>query len=129
MREFFLYSTMLVAFLFMCGCMAQTPIIPEYNSLQFAERVNASQIYYDQMVSDDPQNATAWCIRGMYYNDAFGQYGKALQSYDKGLELDPMNGLCWYSKGITLQNMKRFDEAKTCLEHANNIDPSFPMQV
>jgi tetratricopeptide (TPR) repeat protein len=129
MREFFLWSAMLVAFLFICGCMVQNPLIPENNPSQFAERVNASQRYFDQMVRDDPRNATAWCIRGMYYNDAFGQYEKALQSYDQGLGLDRMNGLCWYSKGITLQNMKQFDEAKTCLEKAIEIDPSYSVQV
>ncbi|OPY36237.1 MAG: Tetratricopeptide repeat protein [Methanoregula sp. PtaU1.Bin051] len=129
MRGSFLCSAVLVTLFFLCGCVVQNPILPEQNSTRFAERVNASQIYYDRMVQDDPRNATAWCIRGMYYIDAFGQYEKALQSCDRGLGLDPENAVCWYSKGITLHNMKRFGEAKTCLDRANRIDPTFPAQV
>ena len=31
------------------------------------------QEYYDNRVAAEPDNAEAWCIRGMYYNDNYGQ--------------------------------------------------------
>ena len=83
-----------------------------------AERINASQDYYDGLVLADPDNSTAWLIRGMYYNNAFGQYGEALRSYNRSLELDPESGLAWYAKGITLRNMHRFNESDTCFKEA-----------
>jgi len=86
--------------------------------MQSAESINASQEYFDRMVVTDPGNATAWCARGMYYNDAFSQYETALASYNKGLELDPKNGICWYAKGTTLMNMKQFNESETCFQNA-----------
>jgi uncharacterized protein with HEPN domain len=89
-------------------------ITSEGKRLQFAENLNASRTTYDQLVIDDPLNATVWCIRGNYYNDAFIRYDEALASYNHALELDPTHAYCWYSKGITLQNMGRFNEAEIC---------------
>lgn len=126
MKEIFL-CIILFMFLFNCGCIFQNPTIIENNSSQFADDINNSQSYFDHLVIADPLNATAWCIRGNYYNDAFNQYDKALQSYNHALDLDPRNGYCWYSKGITLQNMKRFNESKICFENAKKFDPSLPI--
>ncbi|MFA6331592.1 MAG: tetratricopeptide repeat protein [Methanoregula sp.] len=98
----------------------------------FHARVNASLARADRLVAADPQNATAWCIRGMHYNDISSrydnatdryyrlssQYDAALESYDRGLALDPENGLCWYAKGTTLRNMNRTAEAEACFENA-----------
>jgi len=56
--------------------------------------------------------------RGNYYNDVNNQYEKALQSYNRALELDPANGFGWYSRGITLQNMHLDNESKLCFENA-----------
>lgn len=123
MKGFF-YPLILILLIFSGGCISQDTIFSEKS---FPEKVNASQDYYDQMVVADPGNATAWCIRGMYYNNAFGQYEKALESYNKSLALDNGNGLCWYAKGITLQNMKRPVEAEICFENAKKADPGLPI--
>jgi tetratricopeptide (TPR) repeat protein len=80
------------------------------------------------MVITNPKSAKAWCIRGMYYNNAFSQYGKALKSYDNGLERDPENRLYWYAKEITLQNMKKFDETEVCIKNAKKINPTVPFR-
>jgi tetratricopeptide (TPR) repeat protein len=83
-----------------------------------AEKIHAGQGDYDRLVLADPDNATAWLIRGMYYNDAFGQYGEALRCYNRSLELDPASGPAWYAKGVALRNMQRFNESGTCFEQA-----------
>jgi len=120
----FSYVIILFLFLVNCGCIALSPPIFEKNQSQFADEMRASQSYYDNLVRDDPLNATAWCIRGNYYNNAFSQYDTALQSYNRSLELDPEYGYAWFSKGVTLQNMKHYDEAKLCYEKALLYDPS-----
>jgi tetratricopeptide (TPR) repeat protein len=107
-----------------CGCISQNPLVFEKNSSQFADEVRASQSYYDNLVREDPLNAAAWCLRGNYYNNAFNQYNKALESYNRSLELDPEYGNVWFSKGVTLQNMRYYDEAKVCFEKALRYDPS-----
>lgn len=90
----------------------------------FAEKANASLKDADRMVDGDPQNATAWCIRGMSYNNNFGQYDVAIESYNRGLALDPANAICWLGKSITLQNMRQYDEADTCFKTACRLDPT-----
>ncbi|HEX3000840.1 MAG TPA: hypothetical protein VHN82_00485 [Methanoregula sp.] len=60
----------------------------------------------------------------MSYNNVFGQYDIALESYNRGLLLDPKNAVCWLGKSITLQNMRQYGEAETCFETACRLDPS-----
>ena len=118
----FSYVIVLFLVLVSCGCIALSPSILEKNQSQFADEIRASQTYYDNLVRDDQLNATAWCIRGNYYNNAFSQYDTALQSYS--LELDPEYGYAWFSKGVTLQNMKHYNDAKLYYEKALLYDPS-----
>ncbi|MDD1694736.1 MAG: tetratricopeptide repeat protein [Methanoregula sp.] len=102
------------------GCVGQSPVADHTNATTFAEKINASQNYYDDMVTSDPTNATAWLLRGLYYNDASGQYEEALRSLNRSLELDPGNGDAWYAKGIILQNMQRFNGSEIWFQHAGN---------
>jgi hypothetical protein len=44
------------------GCVTQNPATAEKDRVQSADRMNASQEYFDRI----PGNATAWCVRGMY---------------------------------------------------------------
>jgi tetratricopeptide (TPR) repeat protein len=120
-----LSSVGIILFLFLvsCGCIFPGSWVFEKNQSRFADEVRASQSYYDSMVREDPLNATAWCLRGNYYNNAFNQFNTALQSYNRSLELDPEYGYAWFSKGVTLQNMKQYDEAETCFEKALHFDP------
>jgi tetratricopeptide (TPR) repeat protein len=96
-----------------------------FQARAFAENARASLKDADRMVDEDPQNATAWCIRGMSYNNNFGQYDVAIESYNRGLALDPANAICWLGKSITLRNMRQYDEADACFETACRLDPSF----
>jgi tetratricopeptide (TPR) repeat protein len=96
----------------------------EKNQSQFIDEIHASQSYYDNLVKEDSLNATAWCIRGNYYNNAFGQFEKALENYNRSLELDPGYGYAWFSKGVTLRNMGYYNESEECFEKALTIDPS-----
>jgi tetratricopeptide (TPR) repeat protein len=121
-----IFSSAIILYLFLasCGCISPSPPLFEKNLSQFADEINASHSYYDALVREDPSNATAWCIRGNYYNDAFSQYDAALQSYNRSLELDPEYGYAWFSKGVTLQNMKHYNESKQCFEKALLYDPT-----
>ena len=121
----FLSSIFLCLLLVCCGCISSTLPGFDKNQSQFADEIRASQVYYDNLVEDDPLNATAWCIRGNYYNDAFNQYDTALLSYNRSLELNPEYGYAWFSKGVTFQNMQRYDEAEECFENALRYDLSF----
>lgn len=118
MSRWLFLSILLVISLLAAGC--TSTILPSSgkNAAQYAEKINASHTYYDNLVAADPGNATAWVIRGNYYNDAFGQYQVALASYDTALTLDPENGYTWYSKGIALANMNLTAESQAAFANA-----------
>jgi len=107
------------------------------SSAEFAEEVNNSQEYYDSLVVSEPENPEAWYFRGMYYNDAFGQYEKALESYNQSLELDPEYGPAWHAKGISLMNLwmenrsdSHYDnEAEICFANAIQYDPELVIHI
>lgn len=99
------------------------------NRTYFMEKVNESQEYFDNLVASDPVNATAWCVRGMYYNNHYNQYAEAMESCNKALELDPEYGLAWYLKGVILTNMNMTDEAAACFENATRYDPGLAKDV
>ena len=88
-----------------------------------------SQEDYDNRVVTEPNNAEAWCIRGMYYNNHHNQYAEAMESCNKALELDPEYGLAWYLKGVILTNMNMTDEAGACFENATRYDPGLAQDL
>lgn len=114
-------SLVLCLLMFPAGCMMLYHGTAEQNATAFIEEVTESQPYYDNLVLSDPMNATAWTLRGNYFNDVNNQYEKALSDYDRALELDPANGYAWYSKGITLQNMHRVNESQYCFDNARRF--------
>jgi len=117
-KKILIHLALVVLVLLTCGCSAQSPAAGTTAAPAIAEKIHASQEDYDGPVRSDPENSTAWLIRGMYYNNANGQYEEALRSYNRSLELDPGSGLAWYGKGVTLWNMQRFNESATCFENA-----------
>ncbi len=94
------------------------------NITYFMEKVNGTQKYYDALVVSDPDNVTAWCVRGIYYNNCYGQYTEAMGSCNRALELDPESGLAWYVKGVILVNTNKRDEARLCFENATKYEPA-----
>lgn len=109
------------------GCIAADTKMSETSNLSaFKERVNESQKYYDELVASDPENATAWCIRGMFYNNNYNRYDEALASCERALGLDPEYGLAWYLKGTILTNMEKDAEAEACFRNATKYDPTLP---
>ena len=116
----------IVVVLFLCcvsvGCVTDTENRDMMPPKEFLEKLNETQEYYDELVVTDPNNATAWCIRGMCYNNNFNQYDEAMESCNKALELNPEYGLAWYVKGIILINMNEKDEALLCFRNATKYD-------
>ncbi len=113
----------LMFIIFSSGCTTYIESRNNENMTYFMEKVNESQEYFDNLVASDPVNATAWCVRGMYYNDNYGQYAEAMESCNRALELDPESGLALYLKGVILTNMNVTDEAAACFENATRYDP------
>jgi tetratricopeptide (TPR) repeat protein len=114
----------LLFILFTGGCMGYPVDRNDENMTYFMQKVNGTQKYYDALVVSDPDNVTAWCVRGIYYNNNYGQYTEAMESCNRALELDPESGLAWYVKGVILVNTNKRDEARLCFENATKYEPA-----
>lgn len=51
------------------------------------------------------------------------KYERAIEYYDKIIEIDIRNTNAWHNKGIALYNLERYDEASRCYDEALEIDP------
>jgi superkiller protein 3 len=112
------------------GCVYDGTMTPVgMPSEEFLEHMNASLKDCDASVQSDPDNAEAWFIRGMYYNNNYNQYDEALVSCEKALELDPKYGAAWFLKGIILTNMNRHCESLPCFENATRYDPELAVDA
>jgi tetratricopeptide (TPR) repeat protein len=71
-----------------------------------------SSVEGDEVV--DPE-AEEWKKRGNeQYN--LGDFEGAIASLDKALEFKPDNRVAWYSRGVTLGNLGRLEEARSSVE-------------
>ncbi|EHQ35142.1 tetratricopeptide repeat protein [Methanoplanus limicola] len=118
----------LVFALFASGCITGAED-PDERFSEFMIKVNETGKHYDDMVGLDPENATAWCYRGMFYNDNFNRYEEAMESCNKALELNPEYGLAWYLKGIIFMNMNNSSAAQLCFENATKYDPDLKADI
>ena len=54
-----------------------------------------------------------------------GEYAKAIQYYDKALEMDSKNVDAWYNKGVALDNLGKYKEAIQSYDKALEIDRKY----
>ena len=67
--------------------------------------------------------AAVWFSKG----DNFGQLGKyqeAVESYDKGLKIDPNDAARWYNRGHSLRKLEKYQEALESYDKAVKLDPN-----
>ena len=70
-------------------------------------------------------SARDWFMAGYCFNEYNREYGKAVECYDKGLEIDPTSAAAWNNKGSSLNSLSRFEEALICYNKALEIDPRY----
>ena len=129
MNVFLVIILMIIPALLSSGCTGHSDEDAREKMAEFAAYANASAEYYDHAVESDPENATAWCFRAMYYNGNFNQYDKALESVNRSLELDPESALAWSVKGFILLNSGDKEGASVCFDNAVKYDPSYSGSV
>jgi len=63
--------------------------------------------------------------QGIYYNNHYNQYDKALENFNKSIELEPGNPRVWFARSVALYNLKQYDEALESLNTTIAIDPGY----
>jgi tetratricopeptide (TPR) repeat protein len=51
---------------------------------------------------------------------------KAMECFDKAIDIDPLNYLAWSNKGLILKKLARGEDAVLCYDKAIEINPKFP---
>jgi cytochrome c-type biogenesis protein CcmH/NrfG len=75
-----------------------------------------------QATRTTPDNVKAWTQLGHLYFDT-GQYEKAIQAYDKSLELDPSRPDVWTDLGVMYRRTGDPNQAVKCFDRALSINP------
>ncbi len=64
-----------------------------------------------------------WLKAGYFFNTIDKEYARAIDCFDKAIELDPKSAAAWINKGYSLANLGRHEQALSCLDKAIELDP------
>lgn len=70
------------------------------------------------------QNAEEWAVRGMKF-DSLGNPSKAVECYNKALELAPNAAIIWYNRGVCYMELKKFNLAVVDFNKTLFLDTGF----
>lgn len=92
------------------------------NSEKYDEAIKVT----DEGLSSDCGNSklSLYINNGLAYSYK-GNYNKALEIYNKGLETFPKYYLLWHNKGVALENLNRIDEAVKAYQNAIFYNPKY----
>lgn len=61
--------------------------------------------------------------------EANGEFEKALEAYQKAIDMKKDYAHAWYYKGLLHTKMKQYDDAVCCAEKALELEPSWKKHV
>lgn len=85
--------------------------ILDNDNLSYFDKVNS----LDSLTATYSDNPKIYLNIGEFYNRNY-QYQKAIEVFEKGIELDPKSGLLYRDMALSLYNLGRYDEAIEKLE-------------
>jgi tetratricopeptide (TPR) repeat protein len=77
---------------------------------------------YDQEIQKNPNNAEAYCKRGMAYGDE-GEDDKALADFNQAIKINPNYAKAYCSRGMVYFNLDECDQAIEDFKQMLRIDP------
>ncbi|MDD3574456.1 tetratricopeptide repeat protein [Methanospirillum sp.] len=78
-----------------------------------------------ELAGPEDKKENSWLLLGFAYN-RLEQYEKALQMFDKAIEIDPKRLDLWQHKAYTLTKLGRYMEVLKCYEVMTGIDKDSP---
>jgi tetratricopeptide (TPR) repeat protein len=84
----------------------------------------------DELIFNDKNNSAYWVSKGedlwVNSNGNNADAMKALEYFDKAIELNPLNFIAWMNKGLIFKKLNMQDEAIMCYDRAIQIKPKYP---
>jgi|WetSurSiteA1Bulk_404760.scaffolds.fasta_scaffold54131_2 lipoprotein NlpI len=75
-------------------------------------------------IAAEPQSAEDWNNGGFAFSGQ-GKYDKAVQAFDKAIEINPRLAEAWNNNGIALYMQGKYDEAVHAFGNVTEIDPQY----
>ena len=72
---------------------------------------------------DKPDHENLWTEKGWTLGK-LGKYEKALECFDRAIQINPENVRTWRGKGTVLAILGKYPEAMTCFEKGIGLDPN-----
>jgi tetratricopeptide (TPR) repeat protein len=93
-------------------------------------RLGQARLCLDHWLKDQPDNAQAYCLEGLFHLDYVHGRNPAEQSYRRALELDPDHEEARLGLAVALLDSKKYAEAAEHLEYVRQRQPeNLSMQV
>lgn len=100
------------------------------NELQMGWKIHQQRRYaeaeqvYRKVLSENPQEANAWCFLGIALHDQ-RKYESAVECYRKALKIQPNFAIALNNLGNTLRYVSAIDEADECFQKAIDLKPDY----
>lgn len=86
------------------------------HAMSYAEQVRPGSVHDAQTLSQ---------LAGIYAGS--GQREKALEIYDRAIAVDPERAEAYFSKGLLLTNLKRYEQAEVAFQAGLKVAPNSPL--
>ncbi len=84
----------------------------------------------NEIMIEDKNNSIYWVRKGetlwLKSNGNQSDAMKALDYFNKAIELNPLNYVAWMNKGLIFKKLNMQDEAIMCYDRAIQIEPTYP---
>lgn len=91
---------------------------------------NSGMELENEMMVDEKNESIYWVRKGealwLKSNGNHAEAMKALEYFDKAIELNPLNYVAWMNKGLIFKKLHMQEEAIMCYDRAIKIKPSYP---
>jgi tetratricopeptide (TPR) repeat protein len=91
-------------------------------TLRDLERYEEAIFSYERAIEIDPVNYQVWLDRGIVFCDYLKKYEKALESFDRSLNLQP--NIALHNRGVALSYLGRGEEALASYNLAIEFEPN-----
>ena len=98
--------------------------LKEGNNYRDAKRFREAIAAYDRAINLDPQNADAYCNRGVAYRE-LKEYQRAIADYDRAIALNPQNANTYYNRGNAYRELKEYQRAIADYDRAIALNPQY----
>ncbi len=87
-------------------------------------KIGQAKTTFQNLIQADP-SASSYTFMGLWYRNQ-GQFGDAIEYFQRGLKADPRNPACLYNLGFIAARQGRYDDGAKWFQQALKVQPDYP---